>query len=58
MNTNTTDNKRECINNATISIRLTSELKELILLYADKDNVTPSIFIRDILLKEISKRQI
>lgn len=45
-------------NNTTLSIRLTAELKELLIHYASLDNISPSRLIREAITKEIESKRI
>lgn len=46
------------LNDTTLSIRLTTELKELIIYCSLLDNITPSEFIRKAINKEIANKNI
>ena len=49
---------KSSFNNTSITIRVTSELKEQINYFALKDEITPSQLIRDIIIKEMKSRQL
>jgi len=58
METNRKTETKSSFNNTSITIRVTSELKEQINYFALKDEITPSQLIRDIIIKEMKSRQL
>jgi predicted DNA-binding protein len=58
METSRKTETKSSFNNTSITIRMTSELKEQINYFALKDEITPSQLIRDIIIKEMKSRQL